>query len=697
MKKYKKIKNILLVIILMISFISHNVNIFADDEDNIIARGYHGSSEWRIENDGTLYIGEGVFYSDEYFAYPNWHQYGRIINRIVFEGDATAYGSQSLLFFNLRNVRTIEGLDKLDTSSVTDMSEMFANMQSLEELDVSNFVTDNVTNMSYMFSNMWSLEELDVSNFVTDNVTNMSGMFSNMWSLKELDVTNFVTDNVTNMSGMFSGTNLTEIDVSNFVTDNVTNMSGMFSTMPNLRKLDLSNFVTDNVTSMHSMFFSTSNLEELDLSNFNTDNVTDMSTMFSNMSNLRKLDLSNFNANTIYMSGMFFYSFNLRELTLSEHFEFYGTPQLSNVPIHDPFTGYWQHTENEDIVLTSAELMATYNGETMKGTYVWSTRRPLPVYTTDVTVIGNGNATANPNDAVAEGHSVTLTATPNEDNYFKGWIVLSGNIVLNTVSETEATFNNNGADVEVIAVFDNNPESQLIANYLYTSNDFTIGISKVEGLTDALLIEKANLLVTDIIANTPVEMEVLESNIVEAVNSYQVTFTDTNSKTLSIEITVTVVDDIAPVITATKEIRLEVGSELPTTWTELFGVTATDNVDTELTINYTIDNVAVDTSDIDMSVLGTYEIIATVTDSSGNTSTELLTLIVEAKATIEEETNNEETVINENNTNTNDTNNNQTTTPTGDVNNIFTMLGLLIISISSIILVLNKKLIQFKK
>ena len=214
--------------------------------------------------------------------------------------------------------KEIEGLQYLNTSQVTNMSNMFYSCQNLTSLDVSNFDTSNVTNMSGMFSGCSGLTSLDVSNFDTSNVTNMSGMFSYYRGQTSLDLSSLDTSNVTDMSGMFfyyGGQ--TSLDLSNLNTSNVTDMSGMFGYC-NMKSLDLNGFDTSNVTNMGDMFQNCSGLTNLDVSSFNTSNVTNMSGMFSGCSGLTNLDLSSFNtSNVMNMSGMFNNCSGLTSLDLS--------------------------------------------------------------------------------------------------------------------------------------------------------------------------------------------------------------------------------------------------------------------------------------------------------------------------------------------------------------------------------------------
>jgi surface protein len=111
---------------------------------------------------------------------------------------------------------------------------------TIKEIDLTNVNTSNVTNMSNMFSNMISLNNLDLSSFNTVNVRDMSNMFHNMISLNNLFLGNFDTSNVTNMSNMFSNmTSLNSLNLDSFNTNNVTDMSGMFSNSDNLNELSL--------------------------------------------------------------------------------------------------------------------------------------------------------------------------------------------------------------------------------------------------------------------------------------------------------------------------------------------------------------------------------------------------------------------------------------------------------------------------
>ena len=193
-------------------------------------------------------------------------------------------------FKQFKSLTAIEGLQNLNTSEVTDMSNMFYNCSALTSLDLKNFNTSNVTKMNSMFENCSALTSLNLSNFNTSNVTDMGWMFTGCKALTSLDIKNFNTQKVWNMREMFSHCSaLTSLDLSSFNTSNVENIVSMFAGCESLTTLDLSNFNTSNVTDMGTMFWACSGLTTLHLTNFNTSNVKNMEYMFAYCSKLASI------------------------------------------------------------------------------------------------------------------------------------------------------------------------------------------------------------------------------------------------------------------------------------------------------------------------------------------------------------------------------------------------------------------------
>ena len=318
-------------------------------ETNILAQGTWGTSKWDYTQEGAdyiLHLHAGTLGTPE-----GIEGIGRLnaafddqLTQIIIDPGVIANQNSRGLFSNLIKLKTIQGLENLDTSQVTDMSYMFYICNNLITLDVSHFDTSQVTNMSYMFTDCQDLPSLDVSHFNTSKVTDMSQMFAACGSLCNLDVSNFDTSQVTNMSTMFQACiYLTNLDVSHFDTSKVTNMYNMFVGCIGLTNLDVSHFDTSQVTNMSSMFEDCIGLTNLDVSHFNTSKVTDMSQMFYSCSNLPSLNVSHFDTSQVTnMSSMFEQCENLSSLDLSHFntskvtnmmFMFEGCKSLANLDV----------------------------------------------------------------------------------------------------------------------------------------------------------------------------------------------------------------------------------------------------------------------------------------------------------------------------------------------------------------------------
>jgi len=217
----------------------------------------------------------------------------------------------SCWFCDMWMLESINNIDLLDTSKVTNMSFMFGG-SLLKTLNLESFDTSNVTDMSYMFVAA-SPTTLNLENFDTSNVTDMSYMFDGI-QLTTLDLSNFNTSKVTDMSFMFNYSSFTNLDISSFDTSNVTNMGSMFNGIQ-LTTLDLSNFNTSKVTDMNCMF-NFSSITSLNISSFDTSNVIDMSYMFS-QSQLTTLDISNFNTSNVRTMSYIFNRVPLTYLNIS--------------------------------------------------------------------------------------------------------------------------------------------------------------------------------------------------------------------------------------------------------------------------------------------------------------------------------------------------------------------------------------------
>ena len=210
------------------------------------------SKETLGENEYGIYGGLGT--PDWVWQNPNVTN----VTKVVFDpAFANARPTKCNEWFqNYVNLTSIEGIEYLNTSQVTDMHNMFYNCYHLQTTDFSGFDTRKVKDMSNMFYNCGSLKSLDISNFNTSEVTNMRSMFYHCIGLTSLDLSHFNTSKVSIMISMFQlCSNLLSVNLSGWDTRNVGSMDHMFEKCISLKTLDLSGFDTREKTcAMDDMF-----------------------------------------------------------------------------------------------------------------------------------------------------------------------------------------------------------------------------------------------------------------------------------------------------------------------------------------------------------------------------------------------------------------------------------------------------------
>lgn len=454
--------------------------------------GTFGTSNWYIDNSGTLHIGAGEFAATNGRSpFSLFNNTIKVLNKIVFDGAVKAHSDSSYLFSKIFNLKSIENLSLLDTSNVTNMRGMFAENTELEHLDISHFDTRKVTDMSKMFEHCWAitsldphsfdtrnvmnmssmfvgctrLKNLDVSNFDTSKVTDMSNMFSIMSNLTSLNISHFNTSKVTNMFSMFGGASkLTSLDISHFDTSNVTSMQRMFANMQSLSNLNLSNLNTANVVNMKQMFYGCDKLTSLDLSHFNTSKVTDMDRMFGDMSALTTVDISNFDTSNVSVMKLFRNSPNVQSIKLGNKFKFIDTESLSDI-LAAGYTGRWIGINTSNAYGSSKDFMIGYDGA-IPDTYVWE--KPGDNN-------GNGNTNNNGNGSNENTNSGNnnnanidsgnaANGNDKTENNGNGNSSLGNNNISNNTTDTKTTKSNNPIPVSNKSVPTSTKQATMLPN-----------------------------------------------------------------------------------------------------------------------------------------------------------------------------------------------------------------------------------------
>ncbi|MDQ0568036.1 BspA family leucine-rich repeat surface protein [Mycoplasma yeatsii] len=174
-------------------------------------------------------------------------------------------------------------------SHITSLSDAFASNKNTEIKGIEKWDTSNVTDMSYTFKFAQKFNQ-DISNWNTSQVTSMECMFSYAKNFNQ-DIGNWNISSLTNAEGIFLGAETFNRDISKWNTSNVTTMRRMFTGASkfnqdiNTKKVtreDGSTYIawdTSNVTNMNRMFAVASDFNH-PLDKWNTSKVTDMDAMF---------------------------------------------------------------------------------------------------------------------------------------------------------------------------------------------------------------------------------------------------------------------------------------------------------------------------------------------------------------------------------------------------------------------------------
>ena len=282
-------------------------------------------------------------------------------------------------FYGLKSLKSIEGLEHLNTSQVTEMSSMFLNCQSLTSLDLTSFDTSQVMDMKEMFCGCGSLTSLDLTSFDTSQVMEMKEMFCGCGSLTTIYCN--LSWSARHSDDMFSGCNSLrgaatnvgyDVSMANpetgYFTKNVLlqedeayvhlsadkkTLTFYFDRERYVRrcceclpsevasKEEITQIVIDEsfrnvvpkiTASWFEDFSAVTEIRGLD--NLNTSEVTDMSRMFAGCSALRSLDVSRFDTSQVTgMSSMFSGCASLTELDLY----FFDTAKVTDM--HAMFSG----------------------------------------------------------------------------------------------------------------------------------------------------------------------------------------------------------------------------------------------------------------------------------------------------------------------------------------------------------------------
>ena len=147
-------------------------------------------------------------------------------------------------------------LNCIDTSKITDMSNLFDSgnyNKSLDNIDISKWDVSNVKYMQFMFDGYENFN-CDLSKWDVSKVKNMKGIFS--WCIKfNCDLSKWDVNNVTDMSFMFDSCKNFNCNLSKWNVSNVEDMSCMFNGCEKFEAEGLNKWNVNKVKDKEMMFY----------------------------------------------------------------------------------------------------------------------------------------------------------------------------------------------------------------------------------------------------------------------------------------------------------------------------------------------------------------------------------------------------------------------------------------------------------
>ena len=236
---------------------------------------YFGDKQ--VTSRSPIYLGDDGLITDIYYVFRNDYT-----TKNVFL-DAAGFPNKELALSGIFNddTNTIENIEIINSSHITDFNSAFSKMQHLKTVSID---TSGATTLESMFYKS-SIANPPVLN--TSNVTSIEGMFFECTNLKYIEQYDF--SKVTNMWGAFAFcSNLTSIP--QLDTHNVTDMTYCFQNCTSLTTIP--QLDTHNVTTMESMFLNCTSLTTIP--QLDTSNVTNVFFCFSSCTKLKSIPLLDF-------------------------------------------------------------------------------------------------------------------------------------------------------------------------------------------------------------------------------------------------------------------------------------------------------------------------------------------------------------------------------------------------------------------
>ena len=228
-----------------------------------------------------------------------------------------------------------------DSSKVEDVTRMFNNTTSLNEIDLTGTNFSKVKSFNNMFRNsgikrIKGLESLRIDSAVyLDNGTKdlYNAMFSVCKNLTDDSFGNLAAWDTSKMKyiSLFKGCeNITELHgIETWDTSSVVSLAGFFYGSNIKKEPDLSKWNTENVTNLNSFLEGNKSLTNIDLSSWNVSNVTSINSFLARMASLQNVNLLGWNLCKVKDLSILDWNRNVKTLKLGEGF--FSSPYITKV------------------------------------------------------------------------------------------------------------------------------------------------------------------------------------------------------------------------------------------------------------------------------------------------------------------------------------------------------------------------------
>ena len=150
-------------------------------------------------------------------------------------------------------------LGDIDTSAITDMSELFYGSEREDFSGIESWDVGSVTDMGWMFVDCDNFNQ-PLNNWDVSSVVNMSEMFAHCYNFNQ-PLNNWDVSSVTDMNGVFADCKNFNQPLNNWDVSSVTNMRAMFADCKNFNQ-PLNNWDVSSVTDMIGMLADCENFNQ---------------------------------------------------------------------------------------------------------------------------------------------------------------------------------------------------------------------------------------------------------------------------------------------------------------------------------------------------------------------------------------------------------------------------------------------------